>query len=134
MVACYPLSFLGYGAAAEYFKRFGHPGHEMTRVAINGPLPDFDLNGFARVMSFEFASRLYPCCYIWIGKTVSEKHWLPIVLSRYIIDCGALTSLTVSSAIISYRKQTDVWLPTPTRIKDIIAEFNEHFYHRWLRH
>ena len=49
IVACYPASFLGYGFAAEYFKRFGHPTHEMTRDAINGPLPDFELDGFARV-------------------------------------------------------------------------------------
>ena len=66
MVACYPASFLGYGECTEYFKRFGHPVHEMTRVAINGPLPDFDLTGFARVVSFEFAAGLHRCCYIWI--------------------------------------------------------------------
>ena len=46
MIACYPASFLGYGFAGEYFKRFGDPTHEMTRVAINGPLPDFDLTFF----------------------------------------------------------------------------------------
>ena len=57
MVSCYPASFLGYGEFAEYFKRFGH---EMTRAAINGPLPDFDLT----VPSFEFASGLHCACYI----------------------------------------------------------------------
>ena len=76
IVACYPGSFLGYGFAAEYFKRFGHPTHEMTRVAINGPLPDFDLTGFARILSFEFAEGLHPCCYVWIGRHMAEKTWL----------------------------------------------------------
>ena len=52
----------------------------MTRVAINGPLPDFDLTGLARVVSFEFAAGLHRCCYIWIGRHMSGKHWLPIVL------------------------------------------------------
>ena len=50
MVACYPASFLGYGECTEYFKRFGHTTHEMTRVAINGSLPDFDLTGLACVV------------------------------------------------------------------------------------
>ena len=90
MVACYPGSFLGYGECAEYFKRFGHPVHEMTRVAINGPLPDFDLTGFAKVVSFEFARGLQWCCYVWIGRHMAEKSWLPIVLLRYMIDCKML--------------------------------------------
>ena len=55
MVTCYPKGFLGYGECAEYFERFGDPTHEMTRVAINRPPPDFDLTGFVRVVSFEFA-------------------------------------------------------------------------------
>ena len=72
MVTCYPGSFLGYGNAAKYFTRFGHPTHEMTRVAINGPLPDFDLTGFACVRLFELSIGLHPCSYIWIGKHVCE--------------------------------------------------------------
>lgn len=122
IVACYPGSFLGYGFAGEYFKRFGHPTHEMTRVAINGPLPDFDLTGFARVVSFEFAEGLHPCSYIWIGRHMAEKMWLPIVLLRYMIDCKMLISLVVSEAIISYRKQTNVWLPEPESLDSIIEE------------
>ena len=56
------VSFPGYGECAVYFKRFGHPTREMTRVAINGPLPDFDLTVFARIESFEFAAGLNRCC------------------------------------------------------------------------
>ena len=127
MIACYPASFLGYGEAAKYFKRFGHPGHEMTRVAINGPLPDFDVTGFARVVSFEFAAGLHRCCYVWIGKHVAVKKWLPIPLLRYMIDSKMLISLTVSEAIISYRAQTTVWLPKPESLDSIIDESRKQF-------
>jgi hypothetical protein len=101
MVACYPASFLGYGECAEYFKRFGHPTHEITRVAINGLLSDCDLTGFAKVSSFEFAAGLHRACYIWIGRHVFEKSWLPTALLRFMIDSAMLISLTVSEAIIS---------------------------------
>ncbi len=47
MAACYPGSFLGYGESSKYFDIFGHPTHEMARVSINGPLPNFDITGFA---------------------------------------------------------------------------------------
>ena len=43
MSASYPGGFLGYGECNKYFIRFGHPTHEMTRVAINGELHDYDL-------------------------------------------------------------------------------------------
>ena len=52
MVACYPGGFLGYGECADFFKRFGHSTHEITCVAINGPLRDFDLTEFDRVVLF----------------------------------------------------------------------------------
>ena len=94
----------------------------MTRVAINGQLPDFDLTGFAHVVSFEFAEGLHPTCYAWIGRHITEKSWLPIVLLRYMIDCKMLISLIVSEAIISYKKQTNVWLPEPESIDSIIEE------------
>jgi hypothetical protein len=35
-------------------------------------------------------------------------------------------SLTVSEAIISYRAQTDVWLPEPERLDSIIDESRKH--------
>ena len=52
----------------------------MARVAINGPLPDFDLTGFALVVLFEFAEGLHRCYYIWIGRHMSEKLLLPLPL------------------------------------------------------
>ena len=55
-----------------------------------------------------------------------EKTWLPIVLLRYMIDCKMLISLVVSEAIISYRKQTNVWLPEPESLDSIIEESRKH--------
>ena len=52
MVTCYLASLLEMVECSEYFKGYWHSTHEMTPVAINGPLPDFDLTGFARVVSF----------------------------------------------------------------------------------
>ena len=49
MKACYPASFQGMGEAKPYFDRFGHPTHRMTRVAINGPLPNRFTNGSLRL-------------------------------------------------------------------------------------
>ena len=102
IAASYPVGFLGYGECSEYFKRFGHPTHEMTHIAINGPLPDFDLTGFAHVISFELRRGLHPCSYIWIGRHISEKHWMPIVLLRYMVDSGMLLSLIVGEARLCY--------------------------------
>ena len=39
MKACYAASIEVHGEAALWFERFGHLGHCMTRVSINGPLP-----------------------------------------------------------------------------------------------
>ncbi len=115
MVGFYLGSFIGYGECSEYFKRFGHPTHDMTRVAINGPLPDFDLTGFALIESFELREGLHMIVYAWFGKHFSEKCWAPIVLLRYMIGVGILVSLKVSEAIISYRVQKQVWLPEPAK-------------------
>jgi hypothetical protein len=68
MAACHPGVFLRYGECNVYFTRFGHPTHEMTRVAINGELPEFNLIGFARVTSLKLVDSLHPIFYIWIGK------------------------------------------------------------------
>jgi hypothetical protein len=97
----------------------------MTRVAINGPLPDFDLTGFACIESFEFTEDLHPITYVWFGRHFSEKCWVPIVLLRYMLDAEILISLRVTEAIISYSSQKLVWLPEPNRfnIDDTRKEF-----------
>ena len=128
MITCYPGSFLGMDECASYFETFGNPSILMTRVAINGPLPYFAVTGFAHVTSFEFANNLHPCCYVWFGKHFSEKRWVPTVLLRYMLHSHIFISLTISEAIISYKPQFEVWLPTPDRItlEEVIEE-------EWLR-
>ena len=56
---------------------------------------------------------------------MSSKHWLPIVLLRYIIDRKKLISLIVSEALISYRKQSEVRLPQTKRVEDIIEKISK---------
>ena len=114
MIACYPGSFLGGGEGNKYFKRFGLPTHRMTRRSVNGPLPDYDLTGFAEVISYKFAEELHVVNYLWIGRHLQERRWVPIVLLRWALDNGVLTELIVSEIIISDH-QNDVWMPTPDR-------------------
>ncbi len=88
------------GEYSEYFKRFGHPTHEMIRVAINRSLPDFY---FARcIESFEAAwENLHPVVAVWFGRHFNERGWTPILLLRYMLDNKIFISLKVNEAIIS---------------------------------
>ncbi|KAL3865473.1 hypothetical protein ACJMK2_042860 [Sinanodonta woodiana] len=123
MIACYPGSFLGGGECNEYYIKFGLPTHKMVRRAINGPLPDYTLTGFAKVESFKFADGLHTIKYVWIGKHLYEKQWCPTVLLRYMLDKHILTDLIISEVIFSCDKQTDVWLPTPEEFPGYEDEF-----------
>lgn len=70
MRSCYPASFRGHGEASPWFKRFGHPGHRMTRVSINGPPPGH-------------RHRLCPCTNMGICSRLPSHHsclvWTPYI-------------------------------------------------------
>lgn len=106
------------GEYSEYFKRFGHPTHEMIRVAINGSLPDFY---FTRcIESFEAAwENLHPVVAVWFGSHFNEPGLTPLVLLRYMLDAKILISLTVSKATISYRPQTKSGYQNPLSLRDL---------------
>ena len=111
MKACYPASFQGMGEAKPYFERFGHPTHRMTRVAINGPLPNPIGTGFAEVQEWEFEATCHSVIPAWFGRHFSEGGWAPTQLLAFLAESGLLRSLKVREAIISFEKQTEVWLP-----------------------
>ena len=112
MNSCYPASFQGMGEAKPYFERFGHPSHRMTRVAINGPLPEDIGTGFAEVVSWEFREHnVHPVIPAWFGKHFEEKGWAPTPLLAYMRESKILKSLKVREAIIAFEHQTEVWLP-----------------------
>ena len=111
MKSCFPASFQGKGEASPYFQRFGHPGHRMTRVAINGSLPQDIGTGFAQVSTWTFASDCHPVIPAWFGKHFDEKGWAPTQLLTYLVETGLLTSLEVTEAILSFKQQKEVWLP-----------------------
>ena len=111
MKACYPASFQGQGEAAPWFRRFGHPGHRMARVAINGPLPVDVGTGFARVRSWEFAPDCHPVIPAWFGGHLVAKGWAPTALLAYLTETGLLTHLEVTEALVALRPQRNVWLP-----------------------
>ena len=112
MKSCYPASFQGLGECAPWFARFGHPRSGFTRVAINGSLPETkDLTGFAQVRQWTFNPSCHPVIPAWFGKHFEEKGWASIVLLTYMQEADILTSLEVTEAIVSFEKQTDVWLP-----------------------
>ena len=60
MKTCYPASFQGLGEMQPYFKRFGHPKHRMTSVAINGALPKDIGTGFAQICEWTFDPSVHP--------------------------------------------------------------------------
>ena len=111
MKACYPASFKGQGEARPYFQRFGHPGHRMTRVAINSTLPEDIGTGFAEVQEWKFDPTVHPVIPAWFGKHFSVNSWAPTPLLAYLVEKGLLTSLKVREAIIAFEKQAEIWLP-----------------------
>jgi hypothetical protein len=111
MKACYAASFHGMGEAKPYFERFGHPTHRMTRVSINGPLPQDLGTGFAEVQAWEFKAQVHPVIPAWFGKHFAEQQWAPSPLLVYLKESGLLKTLMVREAIIAFEKQTEVWLP-----------------------
>lgn len=110
MKACYPASFQGMGEAKPYFERFGHPRHRMSRVSINGPLPEDIGTGFAEVQEWQFQD-CHPVISAWFGKHFAEKGWAPTQLLVFLVNSGILINLKVREAIVAFEKQTEVWLP-----------------------
>ena len=106
MKSCYPASFSGYGEAKPYYERFGHPAHGMVRVAINGALLADMGTGFAEVQEWEFEESIHPMIPAWYGEHFFDKGWAPISLLVFLTGKGIL-----GEGIISFGKQTDVWLP-----------------------
>ena len=111
MKACYAASFRGMCEAKPYFERIGHPTHRMTRIAINGPLPKDIGTGFAEVQEWEFAPTCHPVVPAWFGRHFSEGGWALTPLLAFLVESGLLRSLKVREAIVSFEKQTSVWLP-----------------------
>ena len=110
MKSCYPASFQGMGEAKPYFERFGHPTHRMTRVSINGPLPQDIGTGFAEVEEWEF-KHTHPVIPAWFGKHFAKQGWVPTPLLTFLMESGLLTKLKVREAIVAFEKKTEVWLP-----------------------
>ena len=111
MKSCYPASMQGMGEAKPYFERFGHPTHHMTRVSINGPLPIDIGTGFAEVEEWEFNKTCHPVIPAWYGKHFASQGWAPTALLAFLVESGLLTKLKIREVIVSYEKQTKVWLP-----------------------
>ena len=111
MKACYPAFFQGMGEAKPYFERFGHPSHHMTRVATNGALPRDIGTGFAEVQEWEFEATCHPVIPAWFGRHFADSGWAPTPLLAFLVESGLLKSLKVREAIVSFGRQTEVWLP-----------------------
>ena len=112
MKACYPASFQGMGKAKPYFEQFGHPTHHMTRVAINGALPRDVGTGFAEVQEWEFEATCHPVILAWFGRHFADAGWAaPTPLLVFLVESGLLKTLKVREAIVSFGRQTKVWLP-----------------------
>lgn len=111
MTACYPGSFKGMGDCAEYFRKYGHPTHNLVRVSVNGNLPDNHKMGFAQIDSWKFAKNVHNIIPAWFGSHFHQKGWAPIPLLKYMLDKGILKKLKITEAIISMSEQKNVWMP-----------------------
>ena len=111
MKACYPASFQGMVEAKPYFEQFGHPTHHMTRVAFNGALPRDVGTGFAEVQEWEFEATYHPVIPVWFGRHFADAGWAPTLLLVFLGESGLLKTLKVREAIVSFGRQTEVWLP-----------------------
>ena len=111
MHSSYPASFMGKGEAVPWFQHFGQPRHRMTRVAVDGSMPDNIGTGFTQVRAWQFAKGLHPVIGAWFSSHFQEKKWMPTVLLAYMVETGLLTKLEITEAIVAFEKQTEVWLP-----------------------
>jgi len=103
MKASYPASSQSLGEAKPYFERLWH--HRMTRMAINGPLPDDINTWFAEVQEWEFSDR-HPVIPAWFGRHFAQNGWAPTQLLAFLTESGVLKSFKGCEAIIAYENQT----------------------------
>ena len=82
----------------------------MTRVAINGFLPQDIGTGFAEVQEWKF-NGCHPVIPAWFGKHFAEHSWAPTPLFTFLTEYCLLKTLKVRKAIVAFKKQTEVWLP-----------------------
>ena len=126
MRSCYPASFQGKGEAKPYFQRFRHPSHRMTRVAINGPLPEDIGTGFAEVVEWKFAADCHSVVPAWYGRHFAGGGWAPTPLLAFLVESGLLRSLKVRKAMIAFEKQTEVWLPEDRNVaRAVVGKFTQ---------
>ena len=111
MKAFYPASFQGMDEAKPYFERFGHPTHHMTRVAINDALPRDVGTGFAEVQEWEFEATCHPVIPARFGRHFADAGLAPTPLLVFLVESGLLKTLKVREAIVSFGRQSEVWLP-----------------------
>ena len=125
MKTFYPASFHGMGEGKPYFERFGHPTRHMTRVAINGALRRDVCTGFAEVQGWEFETTCHPVIPAWIGRHFADADWAPTPLLAFLVESVLLKTLKVREAIVSFRRQTEVWLPDGRdEACSVIGKFN----------
>ena len=83
----------------------------MTRVSINGPIPKDIGTGFAEVQEWVFKQGFHPVIPAWFGRHFAEQGWAPTALLAFLTGSGLLKHLVYRETIITFKKQTDVWLP-----------------------
>lgn len=76
MKTYYPESFQSKGEATPYFERFGHPRHQMTRLSINGPLPQILGLVSPKFRSGSFVKTATPSSWRGMGSTSERRNGL----------------------------------------------------------
>ena len=98
----------------------------MTRVAINGALPRDIGTGFAEVQEWEFEANCHPVIPAWFGRHFADAGWAPTPLLAFLVGSGLLKSLKVMEAIVSFGRQTEVWLPDDRdEVCSVIGKFTQ---------
>ena len=73
-----------------------------------------------------FEATCHPVTPAWFGRHLADASWAPTPLLVFLVESGLLKTLKVREAIVSFGRQTKVWLPDGTdEACSVIGKFTQ---------